>query len=300
MTDYTNRLNLPQYIYQWLCSDSYDHDHDPYTISATTLMKPTRATLLTLRYADRLQQDVSDLIASRVGGAIHDSIEKVDTPGVLKEIRAERTVSLGSVTYKVTGKFDIMEIEQDETHTLRDIKTTSVWSYILGGKDDTYEKQLSIYRWLNSVDREVNDIGYIDFFFTDWQGTKARTDRNYPQHRIHTGYKIQLMSLEDTEKYIVERLEAIEADRNKADDNLTPCTPEELWAENEKYAVYKNGGKRATRVLDSLAEAEKYKRVKRISGFIKKREAKVRRYNYCSCLEWCNQGQGYLKKGLLA
>lgn len=299
MTTYTNKLNLPQYIVDWLCSDSYDHDHDPYTISATTLMKPTRATLLTIRYADRLQQDVSDLIASRVGGAIHDSIEKIETLNVQKELRAERLVTVGPVTYKVTGKFDIMEEQPDETETLRDIKTTSVWSYILGGKDDNYEKQLSIYRWLNSVDRKVNDIGYIDFFFTDWQSTKARTDRNYPQHRIHTGYKIQLMSLEDTEDYIRSRLEAIEIDRNKADNNLTLCTAEELWAENEKFAVYKHGAKRATRVLDSMEEAEKYKKAKRISGFIKKREAKVRRCNYCSGLPFCNQGQRYLNKGLL-
>ena len=297
--DYTNRLNLPQYVVDWLENDNYDHDHDPYTISATTLMKPTRATLLTIRHSDRLQQDVSDLIASRVGNAIHDSIENIKTPGVLKEIRAERTIDVGPVTYKVTGKFDIMIAEENGTFTLRDIKTTSVWTYILGGKDEDYEKQLSIYRWLNSVERDVNQTGYIDFFFTDWQGAKAKQDKDYPQYRIYTGYKINLWSLEDTETYIRERLEAVEADRNKADDDLTPCTRKELWAEPEKFAVYKHNAKRATRVLDSHEEATQYMSAKRIKGFIQRREPKVRRCNYCSAFPFCNQGQSYAKQGLL-
>lgn len=299
--DYTNKLNLPQYIVDWLEKDNYDHDHDPYTVSATTLMKPTRATLLTIRYADRLQQDVSDLIASRVGNAIHDSIERIETDGVQKEVRVMATMDIGPVTYKVTGKFDVLTQEENGTFTLRDIKTTSVWSYILGGKDEDYERQLSIYRYLLTAEGyDVNDVGYIDFFFTDWQGIKARNDKDYPQHRIHAGYRIQLMTMEDTETYIREQLEAIERDRNKADDNLTPCTRQELWAENEKYAVYKNGAKRASRVLDSREEAEEYKAQKRISGFIQKRDPKVRRCNYCSAFPFCNQGQSYANQGLLA
>lgn len=296
----TNKLDLPDYLYQWLCSDSYDHDHDPYTISATTLMKPTRATLLTIRHTNRLQQDVSDLIASRVGNAIHDSIEKIETKNVLKETRAERAFTVGPVTYKVTGKFDIMVVESNLTYTLRDIKTTSVWAYILGGKDEEYRKQLSIYRWLNSTDKKVNDIGYVDFFFTDWQSSKARQDRNYPQYKIYAGYKINLMSLKDTEDYIRDRLTAIEADRNKADNDLTKCTLEELWAEPEKYAVYKHKAKKATRVLDSYKDAKEYIQSRGIKGFIQKREAKVKRCNYCASLQFCNQGQEYLNKGLLA
>ena len=82
--EYTNNLNLPQYIVDWLKNDDYDHDPDPYTISATTLMKPTRAFLLTTRHVNKLQQDVSDLIASKMGSAIHDSIESVKTESVQK------------------------------------------------------------------------------------------------------------------------------------------------------------------------------------------------------------------------
>lgn len=295
---FTNKHNLPQYIVDWLLHDDYDYADDPLHISATTLMKPVRATLIPIRHHENLETDVLDLIAARLGSAIHDSIERIDTPGVTKETRVSREVLIDDVVYTVTGKFDILT-EEEDGFRLRDIKTTSVWAYIYGGKDEDYRRQLSIYRWLLSPDYQVKDIGYIDFMFTDWQASKAKQDSSYPQSRIRMGYKISLMTLEETENYVRERLELIHANKDVVDDDLPHCTNKELWATPEKFAVMKNGNKRATKLCDSQQEAEQYMSAKNIAGYIQHRPAKVKRCKYCAAAPFCSQFKYFAENKLV-
>lgn len=286
---YTNKLNLPAYLVDWLKNDEYDYNPDPNTVSATGLMKPLRVTVLTARHGDRLEVDVADLVASRYGNAIHDSIERVETPGVSKEVRTAKYITVDGVEFAVTGKYDLLVDNGNGTFTLRDIKTTSVWAYIYGGKDKDYQLQLSIYRWLLSDEKHIGDLAYIDFFFTDWQSSKARAEEDYPPNRIAPGYKIQLLPLEEIEKFIRAKLSQIVAFRDVPDDQLPECTKEELWADDDTYAVYKIGNKRATKVCDSKEQAEEYQSLNKISGYIQHRPGKVKRCKYCSAAPFCNQ-----------
>jgi hypothetical protein len=285
---FTNKLNLPQYLVDWLSKDNYDYATTPNTISATGLMKPIRPTILTARHGDKLEIDVSELFASRFGNAVHDSIERVETPGVSKEQRIVRKLLIDDVEYTVTGKYDLL-VENDGIHTIRDIKTTSVWAYIFGGKDEDYKTQLSIYRWLLSETHQVNPIAYIDFFFTDWQGSKARSEDNYPQHRIQPGYKIELLPIDVTEAMIIEKLILLKQNQDVPDDDLPECTKEELWAEEDTFALYKIGNKRATKVFDNKQVAEQYQEANNIKGYIQDRPGKVKRCKYCSAAPFCNQ-----------
>lgn len=295
---FTNKFNLPAYLVDWLKNDDYDYNHDPLTISATSLLKPTRASILTDRHVEALEIDVSDLIASRYGNAIHDSIERIETPGVSKEKRVSRTIEVAGVTFTVTGKYDLL-VQEGDSHRIRDIKTTSVWAFIYGGKDEDYRGQLSIYRWLLSDKMKVEPTAYIDFFFTDWQSSKARNEADYPKRRINPGYKIDLLSLEDTEAMIRTKLAELVKYASVEDDELPFCTKKELWAEDDTYAVYKIGNKRATKVCDSEQQAEAYKLNNKINGFIQHRKGKVKRCKYCSAAPWCNQFTELLKQNLI-
>ena len=296
--NYTNRYNLPTYLADWIKTDKYDYNYEPNTISATTLLKPVRAHIISGRHAGELQIDVSELIASKYGNAIHDSVERIDTPGVQKEQRTTRKIDIDGAEYTVTGKYDIL-VEENGVHTLRDMKSTSVWSFIYGGKDDDYRHQLSIYRWLLSQDKNVNPVAYIDFFFTDWQSVKARTEQGYPGQRIQAGYKIDLLSLEDTEALIRAKLTVLQNFRDTPDDQLPLCSKEELWAEEDTFAVYKIGNKRATKVFDNKIEAVAFKDSKKL-GFVQDRPGKVKRCGYCSARPWCNQFEQLKKEGLIA
>lgn len=296
---FTNKLGLPQYLVDWLRNDNYDYDTTPNTISATGVLKPIRPQILTLRHGDKLTIDVSELIASRYGNAIHDSIERVNTEGVSKEQRIKKKITIEGTEFTVTGKYDLLE-EKEGIHTIRDIKTTSVWAYIHGGKDEDYRAQLSIYRWLLHQDKTINPVAYIDFFFTDWQSSKAKMEENYPRHRIHPGYKIELLSLEETEKMIVNKLRLLKEHENTPDNQLPECTQEELWAEEDSWAVYKTGGKRALRVLNSEATAQDYYTQNNIKGHIQHRPGKAKRCKYCPALTYCNQGKRLMEYGLIA
>lgn len=297
----TNKKNLPEYIFQWLVKDNYDHNHDPYVISTTTLMKPVKVKVLYDRYYNQLEVDASDLVASRLGSAIHDSMEQVEVAGVVKEERVSRIMEINGSEYTITGKFDVLELD-GKKGILRDIKTTSTWAYIYGSKDEDYIKQLSIYRWLLQDQYEIEE-GYIDFIFTDWQSSKAKQAKkdgdNYPQDRILPGYKIQLMSLEETEAYIRTRLELFDSVRDNKDAQLPSCTPDELWSTEEKFAVYKKGAKRASRVLDSVENAKKYMTTKKIDGVIQHRPAMVKRCKYCAAFPFCTQGIALNHQGLV-
>lgn len=285
---FTNKLGLPQYLVDWLMNDDYDYNDAPNTISATGILKPIRASLITSRHVNELEIDVSELMASRYGNAIHDSIERIKTPGVTKEIRTTKKIMVDGVEFTITGKYDLL-IEQDGIYTLRDIKSTSVWTKIYGGKDDDYRGQLSIYRWLLSDSYNINPIAYIDFFFTDWQSAKAKQEDNYPSHRIFTGHKIDLLSLEATEAMIREKLKLYLLHKDTSDDDLPECSSEELWAEEDTYALYKIGNKRATKVCATEDAAKQYQQDNNIKGYIQHRPGKVKRCKYCSAAPFCNQ-----------
>lgn len=285
---FTNKLNYPQYIVDWLSNDSYDYDVTPLTISATTLMKPTQAYILSSRYSDQLEIDISELISSRFGNAVHDSIERIQTEGVSKEQRIKKTIEVDGTVWTVTGKYDLL-VHENGVYTIRDIKTTSVWAYIYGGKDEDYKTQLSTYRWLLTPEYNVNPIAYIDFFFTDWQSSKAKTEDKYPPGRLHPGHKIDLLPIDEMEAIIKNKLRELMKYEKTADKDLPECTKKELWAEDDSYAVFKIGNKRATKVCDSKEEAEEYQKNNKISGYIQHRPGKVKRCKYCSAAPFCKQ-----------
>lgn len=292
---YTNREKLNTVIAVWTLMDNYNYDERENVISATTLLKPVRQICLGMKFKDNLKViDASDLINSSMGTALHDSVEKAwkneeKTKSILRELgysdalydevvlerRSEKEIN----GYIISGQFDIAF-----RGTVCDIKSTSVWSYIFGSKDEDYKLQMSIYKWLNQ-DIITDDKGYIEFIFTDWSAVKAMQDKQYPQSRIMTK-EIRLLSIEETEKFIVDKL--AEVDRNKILDEkkIVKCTDEDLWLEPTVWKHYKTGDttKRATKVYDSYEES-----TKAVGGKVVEFKGSAKRCNYCNYINICSQ-----------
>ena len=146
---------------------------------------------------------------------------------------------------------------------------------------------------------DVSNIAFIDFIFTDWQSSKAKQDPEYPQEKILAGYKIDLLSLEDTEKFILARLSLLDQSLNLQDDCLPFCSEEELWSTPQKFAVTKSGAKKATKLCDSLEEANQYINEKNIVGFVEHRAARAKRCKYCPAAPVCNQFDLLKTQGLI-
>ena len=300
---YTNKHELPEIVERWLTFDQYDYH--PGIYSATRLMKPTRMIVLEKIHEDELECDITDVIASRYGTALHDSFEKVDIPNCVQEVRFFAELD----GHKLSGKPDILEVVRS-AFDLWDIKSTSVWTYIYKSREEDYRIQLSIYRWLvmNGVQKEdiglvpstVRRKGKIIYMFTDWSKSKARQGGDYPPTRVLVE-DVEMMSTEDTETYILGRLGAIDHYLANPDVKLPLCTREELWQKEDRWAVMKGGRKSALKVFDDKESAMNMLRtLDHRNHCVEDRPGKVNRCNYCNVTEWCSQFKELEEKGIIA
>lgn len=292
--DYTNKHGLSDISMSWLLHDEYDYE--PGVLSATTLLRPVRSIVLFERYYDKMVMDVSDLIASKYGTAIHASFEKVPyDESINQEERLYTTVD----GHRISGKYDILQRTEDG-FKLWDLKSTSVWNYIYGNKTEEFIKQLSMYRLLlekNCYDG-VRDIATVIMVFTDWSKSRAKRGGDYPPIRMAEP-DIRLMNFEDTLAFIRERLSLIGDARKLSDDELPLCTDEELWKDDDKFAHMRKGRKSAVKLYDSEAEAQEAVDADD-KGFLEVRKGMVNRCPmYCPCHPFCNQFKDLVERGLV-
>lgn len=322
----SNVTNIPLSLAVWLASDGYDFRRGARkAISVTALLKSPRQILLAerLNEQNRLQPDVSDFIASRLGHSIHDGIERAwktgyreamaslgypqnlidrvainpldeevaanpDMVPVYLEQRAEREF----MGYAITGKFDMI-LEG----VIQDIKSTTVFSLMSGSKDDDYRLQGSLYRWLNPK-KVTADHMFINFIFTDWMKAQARANPNYPQQRV-CAHRIELLSLAETEAWMRKRIRELEAAADLDEPELPRCSDKELWRSDPTWKFYLDPAKaqdpnaRCSKRCDSFAEARAYQAEKGGRGVIVEEPGKVKACGYCPAFPICSQKDEY-------
>lgn len=320
MQKFTNMGDISISLAVWLATDTYDHDPRPNHISATSLIRPVRQVVLAKRVPPQQQvSDIGEFIASRMGTAIHDSIEKSwksyakdallnlgisprvansvvvnPTPeqveeGVIPvymELRSEREVN----GYVISGKFDFVA-----EGTLEDFKTTSVYTYINKTNDKKYREQGSIYRWLNPT-IITEDSMNIQFLFTDWTSNKTFSDPNYPKSRV-LKYPVSLMSVSETEIFVKSRIHEITKYMNAPEEEIPLCTDEDLWRKEDVYKYYKNPEKtaRSTKNFDNYYDASAYAAIH--GGIVKQVKGEVVACKYCKAFAACTQKDRLIASG---
>ena len=319
---FTNKNNISPFLAVWLAMNEYRQETRPNVISATTLIRPLRQVVLARKYKDLSKQaDIADLVNSRMGTALHDSIEKTwsQEPAILKNLlgqfgipaamldkikiqepienikeddipiwveqRHEKEVTAKSGNkYIISGQFDAVV-----SWRVFDNKSTSVWTHIYGSNDKKYAEQGSIYRWL--VPHMIkDDLMQIEHIFTDWSGVKAMQDKQYPQSRI-LSKTLPLLSYVDTEKMIQDKIDKIDYYLEQVDSALPLCTDEELWREKDIYKYYKDPSKtsRSTANFGTEAEANFRLSADGNSGIVIKHPGGVKACKYCSVQNVCEQ-----------
>lgn len=320
----TNRYQVPLLMAVWLLNDNYDHDNSPKTISASAIIKPLKKYILGRRVnRDTASTDVADLMASALGSAIHDSLEAVwlddekrtkaltqlgipqhvqdsilinPTPEQVAanpdgiylyfEQRAKRQFN----GWTISGKFD-----QIADGRVQDTKSTGVFSFMKGNKDEDYQRQLSIYRWLN-LDKVTDPIGQINFVFTDWQSFRARQDPNYPEKRFESK-EFTLLSNTQVEALITRRLSDLAQYWASPETDIPECTREDLWMDPPKYKYYSDPktvttGGRASKNFDDPAEAQRHF-MEKGKGIVITVEGTAKACGYCDAFEICEQRKRY-------
>ena len=278
---WTNFSNLPQSIVRAVQFNDRPKA-GPNDISVTTLLRPAQARALEAIHDEEIEQDVADALYRLHGQSVHSVLER-GADATLGDVAEKQFYwPLGNI--RVTGRVDLIEADG----TLADFKTTSVYSFLLGDKDD-WTAQANMYRWLAEKNgHKINKLRIIALL-RDWQKSKVGPDDpDYPTVPMKVK-ELEMWPMEKTEQFIRARIEAhLLASK---DASSVPCTAEERWERKGAFAVMKPGGKRSMRNLPTKDEAEAYIKNTGLTNLkIEERlSVQTRCLSYCLAAPWCEQ-----------
>lgn len=333
-----NKIGLSTAVF--LVHDDYDYDPRPNAVSATGLLKSVRQAVLSQRAESKIREmDISQLVASSLGTAVHDAVEKAWSNGnhvhALRKLGYPQKVIdrilINPGYIEVKGKLVkdpaakplppkaipvYMEIRSEKEvdgiiitgkfdfvgdGELEDHKTTGVFTYMKKSNDEKYRLQGSIYRWLNP-EIITSDRMLINYTFTDWSKLRSIVEKNqgYPPFKMMS-VPFTLMPMEEVEAWIQNKVTQLKTHLRKDESALPPCTPEELWQDPTVYKYYKNPKEKArsTKNFDNFAEAQ-MRLVKDGSvGTIDIVQGKAKACLYCAAAPICSQAKQLVMDGLL-
>ena len=321
---YSNNSGIPLSAAVWLAHDDYDHNTDPNHISATSLLKSVRQIVLGSRASTKPSTtDIHGLIASRIGTALHSTIENVwvnnhrqcllalgypeqliakiainpteqhfkdakDHGVELVPIYMEQRSTKEIEGMKISGKFDFVMDGR-----LEDFKSTGTYTYVNKTNDRKYQLQGSIYRWLNQGIITKDHMAIV-FIFLDWKPGLAN-DPKYPPNKVME-HKVPLLSIAETEKYVSDKLIAVKQYIDAAESTLPACNAEDLWQKASVFKYYKNPAKmsRSTKNFTNIHDANIRMGQDGNVGAVVEVKGEPTGCKYCDGFDLCTQKDTYI------
>jgi hypothetical protein len=286
----TNKYGLPQIIVNVVERPTYSKGNA--NISATQLLNSPKIVALTKLHEEELEQDVSQMLWSIMGSAMHGLLEHGKEENSVVEQRLHAEVE----GWLLSGAVDLQEVHDDGIDIF-DYKMTSVWS-AMNDKPE-WEQQLNIYAWLIERNKKVpiKSINIVAFL-RDWTERESKVKENYPPAAM-VKIPINLWTYAEREEYVKGRI-AKHAEAEYAIEtggSLADCTPKEMWEKKTTYAVKKIGGVRAKYVFEDLDTAQSSLEELGKDYEIEVRPGERTRCNsFCQVSKWCQQYQDYLKE----
>jgi hypothetical protein len=286
----TNKHNIPQTFVNVLDRPTYSRGKA--NISVTQLINSPKIVALTKKFEDQLEQDVSEMVWSIFGSAVHKVLEHGQDENHIVEERLHAEVD----GWKISGAIDLQIVHPDGID-VRDYKTVSAWS-VMNEKIE-WEHQLNIYAWLVETVKKVpiKSLGIVAII-RDWSRREAARNPDYPQAPIRE-IPINLWGMLERNKLISDRIHAHAACEFEleTDGDLPDCTPEEMWEKPTVWAVKKLGGARAKSVhqthqeaLEALAKSGRDYEIEVRPG------SRTRCESFCPVSNYCHQWREYQEK----
>lgn len=290
----TNALNLPQ---PFVSAATSNHTYRPNRYSVTEVLGGTCEAVLKRRHAEEVTEDVSSMLWAILGTAVHKVLESSQSgPEQYQEHHLCIGIDNDGERYELSGIPDLFD---EATHTVTDWKVTSVWQVMFGD----YEKwrlQTLAYCWmLNKLDYDARR-GQIVAMLRDHSQRKAKTEKDYPLHPVHTiGWDFDVNDFLYIGKHISDWFLEVKSQEKLPDDELEPCSPEARWHKPDTWAVMKDGRKRAVRVFEVEEEAvELLNRLKESDQghHMEFRQGEdTRCQSYCSVAQFCPYGRKFFQ-----
>jgi hypothetical protein len=237
------------------------------------------------QYDEKMESDVTDLLATQFGTFMHGKLEAKEIEGYINEERIHMEID----GIKISGAIDLQEINPDGV-TIIDYKFVKAWS-VMQNKYE-WETQLNVYKWLVESSKRTKVTGLrICAFIKDYNKHDAK--EGYPEAQA-VMIDIPVWDSVKAETYVRERLEMHRNAKVSHDfgEDLPPCTDEERWAKETTYAVKREGRKTAIRVFKTIEEATEL--AEKEKGYVETRLGEYTRCvgNFCGVAQWCKQYQG--------
>lgn len=281
----TNKYGVPEPLMTLARGEYYSKGDSEYSV--TELMSPPRIRRLREQHQDNVEQDVSDMLWSIFGSAVHVVMERGDTPGWVKEERIYHTID----GVKISGQIDLQQ-ETPDGLIVMDYKVTSAWA-VMQDKVE-WEQQLNLYKWLIEVTKSRKVCGLkICAMIRDF--SRHEKKEGYPSNPIHM-IDIPMWTAVEAERFVRERL-ALHMNSKTPGAQLPPCTQDERWMSETIYAVMREGRKTAIRVFKDSSEAQSCAKEEQKKGKgnvtidIRPAEPKRCTGDFCGVARFCDQYQ---------
>jgi len=276
----TNKYGVPGPFVTLATREYYSKGDAQY--STTELISPPRVRRLREQYDHLIEIDVTELLWSMLGSALHVVLERGETDGYTKEERIFATVD----GVRISGQVDLQEDAGGGVNVI-DHKFTKAWA-VMNAKSE-WEQQLNVYKWfVETVNGKAVKSLKICAMIRDFNRHDKR--ENYPPSEIHM-VEVPMWSNEKAEQFIRSRLEAHRDSKVAHDfgDELPECSPQDRWMSETMYAVKREGRKTAIRVFKSMEEATQL--AEKEKGYVETRHGEPKRCtgNYCGVNQWCSQ-----------
>ena len=286
----TNKHGMPETLVNLAKRDKYTKGKAH--LSATEMLNSPRIVQLRKKYDDQVEVDVTDLIPSMWGTAMHYMVEQGKADNHIIEQRLHAEID----GWHISGAIDLQTVTPNGIE-ISDWKNVGVWA-VMNEKVE-WEQQLNIYAWLveEVAKKPVTKLSIVAIV-NNWNKRDAKSKEGYPPARGIV-LDIKLWPFEERLKFIRGRIHAHSEGQFSTDagEELPLCTPADMWEKPTTYAIKKDGGVRAKSVHADLEEAEEAL-LKSGSGYsleIRHGE-RTRCDEYCSVNKWCDQYQNYLKE----
>ena len=111
MTKFTNIHNLPSSLYSLITRTSSKYSRGESDISVTQLIDSPKVKILKEKYQDEITEDISDMVWSFLGTAVHNAIEENDND---KNAITEKRLYGKIDGWVISGAIDRMVIIDDK------------------------------------------------------------------------------------------------------------------------------------------------------------------------------------------
>ncbi len=282
----TNKKGLP---HGFVAACSTEQHNKAWELSATTLLKGVKEIILTRRYWNDIEDDVSNRVWAVFGTAVHALLEKEGDNEFTEE-----TLKTEAPGFTVTGTIDNYNME---TGTITDYKTASVWKVQFRDFSD-WKKQGLTYAWLCRKNGLPAKKCRFVALLKDHSKTQARRNPEYPQEPVYVyEFDVTDKDIAETEIRIEEKVVEVFSYLLLEEEDIPDCTKEERWAKDDTWAVMKKGRKSAVRVFPSEAEAEAMAETLGAGHYVEFRQGvSTKCLDYCPVRAFCDFAQKLQKQ----